>query len=104
MIKKPVTVKELKQELVGDVVIKFGASWCNPCVKLTPIYDKVANFTESKTFLSIDIDASPEIAELYEIESVPTLVFQRDNKILHKFSGVPSELKLKETINSVFSR
>tara|TARA_Y100001972_G_scaffold117700_1_gene157001 strand:- start:710 stop:958 length:249 start_codon:yes stop_codon:yes gene_type:complete len=52
-------------------LIYFSASWCGPCRQLGPIMDEVA---QQVTVQKVDVDASPDMANHYEIRNVPTVL------------------------------
>ena len=58
------------------VVVDFNATWCGPCHQYAPIYHSVAEkFTGKAIFLSIDVDQHPEIANRYDVKSIPFTAF-----------------------------
>ena len=62
-------------------VLKFSASWCGPCRVLAQTLKDVQGIT------NIDIDKDHETPPKYGIRSVPTLVFLKDGKEVHRKSG-----------------
>jgi len=62
-------------------VLKFSATWCGPCRVLAQTLKDVEGIT------NIDIDKDMETARKYGIRSVPTLVFLKDGKEVHRQSG-----------------
>ena len=57
------------------VVMDFFATWCGPCKMLTPIFESLSKEMSDKVdFAKIDIDRSLEVAQEYEIVSVPTMI------------------------------
>jgi len=62
-------------------VLKFSASWCGPCKVLAQTLKDVEGIT------AIDIDKDMETARKYGIRSVPTMVFLKDGKEVHRQSG-----------------
>ena len=62
-------------------VLKFSASWCGPCRVLAQTLKDVEGIT------NIDIDKDMETARKYGIRSVPTMVFLKDGKEIHRQSG-----------------
>jgi len=62
-------------------VLKFSANWCSPCKILA---NTLKDAMEVK---SIDVEQDQETARKYNIRSVPTLVFLRDGKEVHRVSG-----------------
>ena len=62
-------------------VLKFSASWCGPCRVLSNTLKDVEGITQ------IDIEKDQETARKYGIRSVPTMVFLKDGKEVHRQSG-----------------
>lgn len=62
-------------------VLKFSASWCGPCRVLANTLKDVEGIT------NIDIDKAIETAREHNVRSVPTLVFKKDGKEVHRISG-----------------
>ena len=55
------------------ILIKFGAIWCGPCKNIEPAFDQLMRecFPDILV-LKIDIDKSPDLAELFEVERIPS--------------------------------
>jgi len=62
-------------------VLKFSASWCGPCRVLAQTLKDVEGIT------NIDIEKDKETAIKYGVRSLPTLVFLKDGKEVHRQSG-----------------
>lgn len=81
----------------SKIVIDFNATWCGPCKMLNPVLDELS---QEYNIIKIDIDKNPDIASEYEIMSVPTLVYMKDQQIIDKEPGYKSkeyiESKLKD--------
>ena len=63
---------------LGDkpAIIDFFATWCGPCQALAPTLDAVAErFSDQIYVYKIDVDQEPELASLFNIRSIPTLLF-----------------------------
>ena len=57
-------------------IIDFYATWCGPCKTVAPILEEIANEYKGKIYVyKIDVDAQPEIAAAYGIQSIPTILF-----------------------------
>lgn len=69
----------LKAEV--PVVAEFEAPWCGYCRRLSPAVGRVEEEQAGKIkVVRIDIDRSPQLAEQYEVETIPTLYLFRDGK------------------------
>lgn len=88
---KIVTAADFETEVLKSktpVLVDFFATWCPPCKALSPILEKIA--TEKAADLKIvkvDVDASPEIAAQYAIQSMPTLLIIRDGEVISRTVG-----------------
>lgn len=54
------------------IFFKFTASWCNPCKQIKPHLEKMAN---KHIICTVDIDEHPDIADKYNINSIPTILY-----------------------------
>lgn len=55
--------------------IDFNATWCGPCQNFAPVFHKVAEeFAGKANFYSVDTDVNPDLAELYNVQSIPMIV------------------------------
>ena len=77
-------------------VIKFSASWCQPCKNLSKVIEDV----ESDIPISeIDIDDKPELAQEFGIRGVPTLIMLEENVEVKRRSGSMSKGELEAWLN-----
>lgn len=68
----------------GDpVVVDFhGESWCGPCRRFSPTFERVAGERPDITFVKVDVDvAEPEFRNDFEFQSVPSVFVVNDSKI-----------------------
>lgn len=57
-------------------LIDFFASWCGPCQRLSPIIDEISEMYADKVDVyKIDVDQEPDLAALFRVRSIPTLVY-----------------------------
>ncbi len=75
------SLEQFKKETAeGKVLVDFYATWCGPCKMLAPIVEEVANAHPEIKVLRIDVDEVPEVAGLFGIQSIPTLIRFEDGK------------------------
>ncbi|HHQ8634820.1 TPA: thioredoxin [Clostridioides difficile] len=85
----------------GLVVVDFFATWCGPCKMLSPIYEALGNeMVEKANFLKVDIDQSIELAQKFEVSTVPTMLIFKDGKPVDRLIGFMSKENLKNKIES----
>ncbi|MBC7086024.1 MAG: thioredoxin [Methanomethylovorans sp.] len=78
-------------KLSKPVLIDFSATWCGPCRMQKPILEQVEKeFKDQVDFKIIDVDQNRDLARRYGIQAVPTLVIEKDGKVLKRFTGVTS--------------
>ena len=77
------------------VVVDFHALWCGPCKAQSPILKEVASeLGDCIRVIKIDVDQNNEIANRYQIQSVPTLMIFKNGNLLWKHSGVVGKNEL----------
>lgn len=79
----------------------MSAIWCPPCQTLKPIFKKVSESTEGVEFVVVDIDEEPELTAKMNIMSVPTIVFEKDGKVMDSMVGLVSEQNLRNKIEEL---
>jgi thioredoxin 1 len=81
------------------VVLDFGATWCGPCKKLEPILEEMSGGYAGKLrFYKVDVGEAPGTAQKFGVMGVPTVVFLKDGKPVHRFSGVESKDKITKML------
>lgn len=68
--------REWKYKGTLPCVIDFWAEWCGPCRILAPIFEELAQEYAGKVlFYKVDTDAEQELAMVFGIRSIPSLLF-----------------------------
>lgn len=97
-----VTKENFKQEILEankPVIIDFWAPWCTYCRRIAPAFDKIAAQQENKLiFAKINIDETPEIAEEYGIDTIPTLLLFKHGEVAGTIVAPDSKSKIESFI------
>ncbi|QCI20129.1 MAG: thioredoxin TrxA [Buchnera aphidicola (Brevicoryne brassicae)] len=82
------------------ILVDFWAEWCNPCKILAPILNEISEEYSDKIIVGkLNIEKHPDIAPVYSIRSIPTLLLFRNGEVLATKVGAISKLQLKEFLN-----
>ena len=60
------------------VVIDFWATWCGPCQAFKPVFEQASEKHADATFASCNTEEQTELASMFKIQSIPTLVVFRE--------------------------
>ena len=82
------------------VLVDFWASWCGPCKMLAPIIEEIANeYSDIIKVGKVNVDDQRELAQKYDILSIPTVLLFKDGKITNKSIGFVPKEKIIEMFN-----
>ena len=83
----------------GLVLIDFYADWCMPCVMMSPIVEEVGEKLRKKLKVGkVNVEDGHEIAQKFNVSSIPNFVLFKDGKVVEQFVGSMSEEELEERI------
>ena len=89
------SVDQFKEETAsGRVLVDFYATWCGPCKMLAPFVAKLAEQHPEVKVLKVDVDEVGDLAQSFEVYSIPTLLYFEDGKIVRKSLGFMPEPQL----------
>ena len=74
------------------VLADFNAGWCGPCQAMKPMLDELAAGNPGYKIVSIDIDEEDELAEEYDVSSIPCLVvFKGGEEVTRSVGLIPKD-------------
>jgi adenylate kinase len=101
----PIAGKEfemlLKQHNI--VFVDFWAPWCVPCKQFKDTYERVSAHYPEITFASVNIDQESELAQLFELQSIPHLMVFKQGIAIYSESGTMPESALKELVEQALA-
>lgn len=89
----------------GIVVVYFSASWCQPCRKMTPVFQQLADAFEKSGVVFAEVDAAqaPTIMQIYGIRSVPAVALFQHAQLLKLIAGEVSLDTLQKHLRHVIA-
>src|SRR5690606_32372662 len=87
------------------VLVEFGAEWCGPCKTVAPELEALSRELEGKAkILQVDVDKSPRLAQMMQIQSVPTYVVFHQGRPVDAANGVLKKAQLKLLLEKFLPR
>ena len=80
------------------VLLDFWASWCGPCRMVGPILDEIAEEREDIKVCKINIDEEPDLANEFQIMSIPSLMVVRDGKVVNRSVGAKPKQQILDLL------
>ncbi len=102
------SVKNLTGDNFDDVVkaaplamVDFWADWCGPCKMVSPVIDGLAKAYEGKvTVGKVNVDDEPELAERFQVQSIPNVVFFKNGEMIDRKIGVMPETAFRGVLDA----
>ena len=86
------------------VLVDFSADWCGPCKMMAPVIDELADMYEGELKVGkINVDQSPDIAQKYNVMSIPMFAFFKNGEVVETAVGALNKAKLQAIIDRVLA-
>ena len=91
---------KLVREAPGVVLIDFHATWCGPCVKQGKVLRELEGFASQRkaSIIKIDVDQHKNLAEIFDVSALPTLMLVKDGKIVDRQLGLANRTRITELL------
>ena len=80
----------------APVLADFNADWCGPCKAMRPMLEELAESEPGYKIVSIDIDEEGELAEEYDVTSIPCLILFKGGEEVNRSIGLISKDAIAE--------
>jgi thioredoxin 1 len=98
---KPISLKDYRDAVKDKVVlVYFSAGWCNVCGKFKPVISQIENDYAGKIkVLRIDTERDNEVAEEFDVNTLPLLMLYKNGKLAWSNSGIIELSSLRREID-----
>lgn len=87
----------IQASLTTPILVDFWAEWCEPCKTLGPMLEKLAaEYNGAFRLAKVDVEAEQQLASMFGIRSIPTVMLIKDGQALDGFAGALPEGQLRE--------
>ena len=90
----------LEETIKGNskVMLDCYAPWCGPCKMLSPVFEELSDEENQIKFCKINTDENPDVAERFDIMSIPTVLVFENGELKNRETG----FKTREELKSLF--
>ena len=96
---------QLKADFPDTIlIIDFWAVWCSPCMMFAPVFEKIQKeHYQNFIFVKVNVDEVGSVAQEYRITGIPTTLFIKNDKVIHKVVGAVNEDHLRRVLEKLKS-
>ncbi len=98
------TEDQFEQEILKapePMMVDFYADWCGPCKALAPLLEEMDAEEKSYGIAEVNVDDMPELAQAYQVASVPTILVFRDGVCVGRNVGLANRAELEKLMSAV---
>jgi thioredoxin 1 len=96
--------QQFEQEVLhsaNPVFVDFWAEWCGPCRSVSPVVEELSSeYNDKVDFVKVNVDENSELAQKYNVFSIPTLAIFKDGKVVSQKVGAATKESFKTMIDS----
>ncbi len=86
----------------SPIIVDFWASWCGPCMMMSPVFEELSgDYKDKLTFGKVNTEEAPNVASKNNIMSIPCLVVFKDGKEIDRIVGAMPKEALKQKIDTI---
>ena len=87
-------------ESAEPVLVDFWAPWCGPCRAIAPMIEELATENAGAAkIVKVNVDDSPNVAQQYQIHSIPTLMVFKGGAMVEMVMGVQPKQRIQEILD-----
>lgn len=75
----------------GKIIVDYSGKFCNPCRRIAPVFEKLAEETLSILFVKADVEELQGAEDLHDVSSIPCFKYFEDGLLVESFVGGNSE-------------
>lgn len=83
---------------LGSCLVDFAAEWCGPCKQLAVSLEQFTQDHPETPVFTVDVDQLPELAQMFNVMSVPTILVMRSGAVVGRLVGARSASRLSEEV------